>query len=140
MKVFALKQVEKNTKRVGKTGTKTILKSYTKKPKTISIYRFPKTSRWGPTQQEILLSVDRPVDQPTVIFLTIATCRSTARSTVPRLWLTSRPGPDPESTVLWTVDRVGQPALKPKWHMHVCAHWSTARSTGRRPGQTFLGI
>ena len=35
------------------------------------IYRLTKTSRWGPNQQSALLSVDRPVDRPTVGFPTV---------------------------------------------------------------------
>ena len=67
------------------------------------------------------LSVDRPVDRPTVIFQTVVpsvdwsvdrariqranlSVRSTGRST----------GAFPESRALWTVDRVGRPALLPE--------------------------
>ena len=42
---------------------KTHFKSCSKQPKTAPIYRPQKYSRWGPTQQETLLSVNRPVDR-----------------------------------------------------------------------------
>ena len=49
---------EKPLERVGKTGPKTLFKSCGKQPPNGPIYRAPKTSRWGLSDQ----SVDRPVD------------------------------------------------------------------------------
>ena len=60
---------------------KTHLKSCRKQYKGTPIYRLPKTSRWGSNQQSGLLKVYRPVDRPTVRFLTVVQ-RSTDRSTV----------------------------------------------------------
>ena len=68
-----------------KASFETLQKSYRKQFKGTPFYRLPKTNRCRPTQQLMLLSVDRPVYRPTVKFLTVAACRSTARSTVPRL-------------------------------------------------------
>jgi len=74
-----------------KISLKSHLKSCLKWPKIASLYRPPKSSRWGPTQQEILLSVNRSVDWPTVKFMTVAACWSTARLTNLRLWPIGRP-------------------------------------------------
>ena len=59
------------------------------------------------------LSVDRPVDRPTVIFQTVVP--SVDRSRIQRAQLSVRPtgrstGAFPESRALRTVDRVGRPA------------------------------
>jgi len=73
------------------------------------------------------LSVDRPADRPTVIFQTVwaigrpggrpsqdtesnLSVRSTARSA----------GAFPESRALWTVDRVGRPAILQSWRARLC--------------------
>jgi len=71
MKVLAQKQVEKNPKKMKKAGSKTFPKSYRKLAKRTPFYRVQKYSCWGPEQAQNGLSVDRPVDQPTVKFLTI---------------------------------------------------------------------
>jgi len=115
--------VEKISTRDEKIGFVTFQKSCVKQPKTALLNRLPKTSRWGQTSGQNDLSFDRP----TVKFLTVAAYRSTARSTMPYA-LTyrsttrstgarsrehssldglppGRPGPDPESKALWTVDR-----------------------------------
>jgi len=84
MEVLVLKQVEKTSTRDGKNWLENPLKILIKQAKGAPFYRLPKTSRWRPTQQEILLSVDRLVDRPTVKFLTVVACRSTARSTMHR--------------------------------------------------------
>ena len=56
LEIFALNLVEKKPlNRVGKTGLKTLQKSYTKQPPKVSIYRARKTSRWEP---------DWPVGRP----------------------------------------------------------------------------
>ena len=52
---------------VGKTSSRTTKNSCRKQPPNVPIYRVWKTSRWGLSG----LSVDRPVDRPTVIFLTV---------------------------------------------------------------------
>jgi len=96
-------------------------------------YRLHKTSRWRPNQQPGLLSVDRPVDRPTVKFLTVgpavdrvldtesrALYRSTARST----------GAISREQNSLAVDRVGRPALQPNKPCTFCARRSTARSSG----------
>jgi len=135
---------EKPFKRVGKTGSKTLLQSSRKQPPNGPIYRAPKTSRWGLTE----LSVDRPVDRPTVIFQTV---KPSVDRSVDR-------GQDTESTALCPVDRsvdqglsreqssldgrpgrsTGPPA---RTGVHICARRSTARSadfrlrsTGRSTG------
>ena len=53
------------------TCLKTHLKSCRKQPKRSPFYRLQKCGRWRPTQQSRLLAVDRPVDRPTVKFLTV---------------------------------------------------------------------
>ena len=54
-----------------KTGSKTSPKSYLKLAKRTPFYRVQKISRWGPEEAQNDLSVDRPVDRPTVRFLTV---------------------------------------------------------------------
>ena len=71
LKILALKHMDKTTDMSRKINPKTLLKSCEKQSKGTPIYRLPKYGRWRPTQQEILLSVDRPVDRPTVRFLTV---------------------------------------------------------------------
>ena len=56
---------------MGKSSPKTLLKSCEKQSKGTPIYRPPKSRRWVPNQQSGLLAVDRPVDRPTVRFLTV---------------------------------------------------------------------
>ena len=56
---------------MGKTGFETLFKSCVKQTKTAPFYRVQKYSRWGQTCSQDDLSVDRPVDRPTVIFLTV---------------------------------------------------------------------
>ena len=94
MEVFALNKWRKPLQEMGKTSLKTHLKSCVKQPKTAPIHRPPKTSRWGPTQQEILLLVDRPVDRPTVRFLTAV--------------------PPVDRPVDWAKP-IGRPALPKRW-------------------------
>ena len=104
------------------------------------LYRHPKTSHWGPNQQLMLLSVDRPVDRPTVKFLTVepavdrpvdrgtgtesrALCRSTgafqraealcsrpSRSTGPPAVLACTSVDRPGRPTSSSVDRSGRPA------------------------------
>ena len=137
-----------------KTRLETYLKSCLTQPKTTPLYRPPNSSPWGPTQQEILLSVDRPVDRPTVKFMTVAACRSTAWSIDLRLWPIGRsPGrsrPDPESKALSTIDQSVDRPSSQNWQctfLHIgrppgraTLVRSTGRSTARRPGQPFIGI
>ena len=63
----------KPLKRIGKTGSKTLQKSCVKQWTKPQIYRARKISHWGLSE----LAVDRP----TVIFQTVVSFRSTARST-----------------------------------------------------------
>ena len=56
---------------MGKTGSKTSPKSCVKLAKRTLFYRVQKYSRWGTEQAQNGLSVDRPVDRPTVRFLTV---------------------------------------------------------------------
>ena len=106
---------------------KTHLKSCGKQPKIAPIYRPKKYSRCRAYQLLMLLSVDRPVDLPTVKFLTVATCQSTARSTVPRF----RPPVDRP------VDRgqIRSTGLLASWPCTFCAHRSTTQSTDFWLGQ-----
>ena len=119
---------ENSFNEVGKTGSKPTKKSSLKQPPKAPFYRARKTSRWGLTE----LSVDRPVDRPTVIFQTVepSVDRSVDR------------GQDTESKSLCPVDRsvdrglsreqssldgrpgrsTGPPA---RTGMHVCARRST---------------
>ena len=45
------------------------------RPKEPIFIRFSKYSRWGPEQAQNGMSVDRPVDQPTIRFLTVGDVR-----------------------------------------------------------------
>ena len=70
MKVLTQKHVEKILREIGKTGSKTSPKSYIKLAKTALLNRVQKYSRWGQICRPDDLSVDWPVDRPTVIFFT----------------------------------------------------------------------
>ena len=134
MEVLTLNLVEKTLlmewEKLAQSPLKILVKNNTQTPKFIGLEKLAVGGLSG-------LSVDRPADRPTVIFQTVvpsvdrpvdrariqraeALCRSIARST----------GAFPESRALWTVDRVGQPALLPELAVHVCARRSTGRSTG----------
>jgi len=56
---------------MGKTRSKTSLKSFLKLAKRTPFYRVQKYGLWGPEQAQNGLSVDRPIDRLTVRFLTI---------------------------------------------------------------------
>ena len=108
--------------RIRKTGSKSTKNLGEKQCPNPQIYRARKTSRWGLSG----LSVARPVDRPTVIFQTVVPSvdRSVDRGkdTESKLFVRSaaRPaGAFPESRALWTVDRVGRPALLPELAVHV---------------------
>ena len=83
MKVLAQKYVEKTLREIGKTGSKTSPKSYMKLVKTASFYRVQKYSRWASIPKPDDLSVDQPVDRPTVSSDRWG-CRSIGRSTAPK--------------------------------------------------------
>ena len=122
---------EKPLKRVRKTGSKILLKSCRKQPPNGPIYRAPKTSRYGPDRAvgrppgrppmvenpTVRAAVDRPVDRASGTESRLSAGRS-ARSI----------GAFPESKALWTVDRVGRPALQPTV---AC----TSMHVGRPPGR-----
>ena len=120
----------------------------------------PKYSRWGSEQVKNDMSVDRPVDRPTIIFQTIGVAdqppgrprqghspigRSLGlRSTVAKSreqcslvgWLLGRPGPDPESNSL---DQSTARSTGPR-PLGLCTFWahqSTARLTTRSPKSRF---
>ena len=94
--------------KVGKTGSKTSLKSCTKLAKRTPIYRVQKMSRWAQFSGQIDLSIDRPVDRPTVIFQIIGvTDRLPGRPYPGQRPIgrpVDRPRQEPESTALWSVD------------------------------------
>jgi len=101
---------------VGKTGSKTLLKSCWKLAETTPFYRVTKTSRWGSIPRPDDLSVDRPVDRPTVIFQTVGVAGQPPSRPHPGHWLIGRPklepgrpssrlGPHPESKLSGSVDR-----------------------------------
>ena len=131
MEVFGSKTSEDKHLKVYEKLLKTHLKSYLKQPRIAPIYRPPKTSRWGPPQQEILLSVDcqrsdfRPLCH-----------RSTAR------WTRARS----ESRALWwstgSVDRPTSQSGYARLFTSVVQllSRSTSRSTRRRPGHKFQGL
>jgi len=58
-------------KHVGKTGSKTSPKSYSKTGQKTHLYRHQKGSHWDQFSGQIGLSIDRPVDRPMVKFLTV---------------------------------------------------------------------
>ena len=114
---------KKPLKRVGKTGSKSLPKSCLKHSPNGPIYRARKTSRWSPGG----LSVNRPVDRPTIIFQTVepSVDRSVDRARIQSASLSVRSTTRsteafPESRALWTVDRLGRPALQPDWRARLC--------------------
>ena len=122
---------ENSFKEVGKTGSKSNRNLREKQCPNPQIYRLRKTSRWGLSD----LSVDRPVDRPTVIFQTVVPSvdRSVDRGQIQRASLSVRStagstGAFPESRALWTVDRIGRPTLLPE---QAC----TSVHVGRLPGR-----
>ena len=98
--------------------------------------------------------IDRPVDRPTVIFMTIVPlvdrpvdrdwnreqrlCRTTGTGYREQQLSTDRPagwpGPFPESRALWTVDHPVERPTSPSWRARLCTSVDrTGRPTGRRP-------
>ena len=121
--ICSLNKWEKLLKDVGKTGAKPLETA----PKWPNL----QGSRNQPLEARIGLSVDRPVDRQRSFFRPLGQ-RSTGRSTVARIQraqLSARStGAFPESRAIWTVDRVGRPALLPE---QAC----TSVHVGRPPGR-----
>ena len=126
---------EKPLKRVGKIGSKSLQKSWSKQPPNAPFYRVWKTSRWGLT--------DRPVDRPTVIFQTVVPSvdRSVDRGKIQRAdSLSGRPlvdrGLSREQSFL-----DGQPCRStghlPGQGVHVCARRSTDPVDRLQPQSTW---
>ena len=126
---------EKPLVRVGKIGSKTLLISCRKQPPNAPFYRARKTSRWGLTE----LSVDRPVDRPTIIFQTVVPSVDRPRPGYREQVSLSgrplgRPGPFQRAELsrrsTGSVDR--PPA---RTGVHVCARRSTNPVDRLKPGQ-----
>ena len=134
---------ENSFNEVGKTGSKSTRNFREKQCPNPQIYRARKTSRWGLTE----LSVDRPVDRPTIIFQTVepSVDRSVDRGQIQRASLSVRStarstGAFLDSRALWTVDRVGRPAtcqVKACTSVHV---GRPGRSTGYSQDRTVKGL
>ena len=114
---------EKPLVRVGKTGPKTLLKSYLKQPPNAPFYRARKTSRWGS---------DRPVGRPASdrqrSKIRPLSHRSTGRSTEVRIQRASL-------SVRSTARSTGQ-----RSYFRPLSHRSTGRSTVARIQRASLSV
>ena len=146
---------------MGKTGSKILFKSYVKKPKTAPFYRVQKYSRCGQICRPDDLSVDRPVDRPTVIFLTVGAAgrppsrphpghgllvdRPVDRDKIQRAKLSGRSttrstGARSREWTLWISRPPGRPALKQRL-VYVSVHISRPREGQVRNNKGFkLGL
>ena len=129
----------KPLKRVGKTGAKPLEKSYRKQPPNSQFIEIEKLA----VGSQIGLSVDRPVDRPTVRFLTVvpAVYRPVDRSldTESRLSVRSTGPVDwgfPESRALWrSTDPVDRPSSQAGVHVLCTSVDRLGRPTEARSGQ-----
>ena len=124
LEILAFKQVEKTFETMGKTSLKTLLKSCRKQSKGSPFYRLLKCDHWRPTQQTGLLSVDRPIDRPTVRFLTVVPA---VNRPIDRC-LANDPAVDrPVNRAISREQRLSGGRLhgRPAQAMYVCAHRST---------------
>ena len=147
--------MEKNPKRYRKTGSKTSPKSYVKLAKIAPFYRVQKYSCLGSKPRSDDLSVDRPIDRPTVIFtvgvvgrphlgLDLSVDRSVDRGKIQRAKLSGRSTEaSPKSERSGSVDRPVDRPSSQGWCTFLCTSVdqflarSTSRSTARRLDQGY---
>ena len=122
-------------------------KTYLKQLKKWGIYNLKQFCSLAAGKGIFALPVDRPVDRPTVIFMTVVppvdwawkqrvTALCPVDHPIDRNWLqraelsAGRPGPFPESITLWMVDRLVDRPTNPWLRARLCTSvdWQTAWS------------